>query len=80
MELWTKIAIVILIALLVYREIIKSASKVFVQAHKKQANLLSLIAVGMGVAIFVYPEFMILKSIKMMKEIRLISRGWLIIF
>jgi hypothetical protein len=54
MELWAKIALVALITLLVYREIIKSASKVSVQAPKKQANFLSLIAVGIAVGIFVY--------------------------
>lgn len=54
MELWAKIALVILIALLVYREIIKSASKQSSQTPKKRANIVSLIGGGIGVAIFVY--------------------------
>lgn len=52
MELWVKIAVVLLIAFFVYREIIKSAQKPSIQTSK--AGFMSLMSIGGVVAAFTY--------------------------
>lgn len=52
MELWVKIAIVLLIAFFVYREILKSAQQPSIQTSK--ASFMSLVGVGGVVGVFTY--------------------------
>lgn len=56
MDLWVKIAIVVLIAVFVYREILKSVSKPSTQtpSPKSKAGFLSFIALGSAVGGFIY--------------------------
>ncbi|MDD5051494.1 MAG: transglutaminase-like domain-containing protein [Sulfuricurvum sp.] len=52
MELWIKIAVILLIAFFVYREIIKSAQKPSIQTSK--ASFMSLVGVSGAVGVFTY--------------------------
>ncbi|MCI4405710.1 MAG: transglutaminase domain-containing protein [Sulfuricurvum sp.] len=52
MELWIKIAVILLIAFFVYREILKSAQKPSIQTSK--ASFMSLVGVGGVVGVFTY--------------------------
>ncbi|MDP3118898.1 MAG: transglutaminase domain-containing protein [Sulfuricurvum sp.] len=58
MDIWIKIAIVLLFCLLVYKEILKSAalnsSPLSSPAVKNKAGIMSLLMVGLSVGVFVY--------------------------
>ena len=58
MDIWIKIAVVVVFCLLVYKEILKSAARnntaLTASPVKNKAGVMSLLMVGLGVGLFVY--------------------------
>lgn len=58
MDIWVKLAVIVVFALLVYKEILRSAAlnstAQFASATKEKAGLLSFLIVGLCVGLFVY--------------------------